>query len=72
MIKQFYFQQLNLAYVNKFEWFQVWLCITNNSVKPQSFVYIQLNEQTVLFLTIQLSISHLFAQFKRKIVLFDP
>ena len=32
-----------------------------NSIKHQSFVYTQLNDQTVLFLTIQFSISHLFA-----------
>ena len=35
--------------------FQVLLCITNNLFN-QSFVYTQLNEQTVLF-----SINHLFA-----------
>ena len=33
-----------------------------NSIKHHSFVYIQLNDKTVLFLTIQFSISHLFAQ----------
>ena len=33
--------------------FQVLLCITNNSIKHQSFVYTQLNDQTILFLTIQ-------------------
>ena len=31
------------------------------TIKHQSFVYTQLNEQTVLFQTIQFSISHLFA-----------
>ena len=41
--------------------FQVFLCITNNSIKHQSFVYTQLNDQTVLFQTNQFSISHLFA-----------
>ena len=40
---------------------QVLLCITNNSIKHQSFVYIQLNDQRVLFQTIQFPISHLFA-----------
>ena len=44
------------------KWFQVLLCITNNSIKHQSFVYTQLNYQTVLFLAIQFNISHLFAQ----------
>ena len=38
------------------------LCITNNSIKYQSFVYIQLNDQTILFQIIQFSINHLFAQ----------
>ena len=32
--------------------FQVLLYITSNSIKHQSFVYTQLNDQTVLFLTI--------------------
>ena len=35
--------------------------VTNNSIKHHSFVYRQLNDQTVLFLTIQFNISHLFA-----------
>ena len=43
------------------KWFQVLLCITNNSYKHQSFVYTQLNDQTILFLTIQFSVSDLFA-----------
>ena len=55
------------------------LCITNNAIKHQSFVYTQLNNQTVLFQTIQFSINHLFAlslnikQFysKRQTVQFD-
>ena len=34
--------------------------ITNNSIKNQSFVYSQLNDQTDLFLTFQFSISYLF------------
>ena len=46
---------------NKVKWFQVLLCITKNSIKHPSFVYTQLNDQTVLFQTIQFSISHLFA-----------
>ena len=36
------------------------LCITNNSIKHQSFVYTHLNDQTLLFQIIQFSISHLF------------
>ena len=47
-------------HVNKVKWFLVLLCITNNSIKYQSFVYTQLNDQTVLFLTIQFSINHLY------------
>ena len=31
------------------KWFQVLLCITNNSIKHESFVYTALNNQTVLF-----------------------
>ena len=39
------------------KWFQVLLCLTNNSIKHQSFVYKDLKGQTVLFLTIQFCIS---------------
>ena len=49
-----------LILFNTIKWFQVLLCITNNSIKHQSFVYTLLNVKTVLFLTIQLSASHLF------------
>ena len=41
------------------KWYQVLLCITNNSIKHQAFVYTQLNDQTVLFQTIQFSICYL-------------
>ena len=41
--------------------FRVLIYITNNSSRDQSFVFIWLNNQTVLFLTIQFSMSHLFA-----------
>ena len=61
MIKQFYFKQFDFAWVNKVNWFQVLLCFTYNSIKHRSFVYTQLNGQTVLFQTIQFSISHLHA-----------
>ena len=37
------------------------ICIAYNSIKPQSFVCIQLNDQTLVFQTIQFCISHLFA-----------
>ena len=39
------------------KWFQVLLCITNNSFKYQSFVHTQLNDQTVLFQRIQFSMT---------------
>ena len=35
--------------------------IASNSIKHQSFVYTQLNDQTILFQTIQFSIRYLFA-----------
>ena len=59
MVKELYSWQFNLAQV-KVKWFQVLLYYPNNSIKNQSFVYTQLNDETVLFLTIQFSISHLF------------
>ena len=37
------------------------MCVTDNSIKHQLFIYTQLDDQTVLFSTIQFSISHLFA-----------
>ena len=37
------------------------IAISNNSNKYQSFVLTQVNDQKCLFLTIQFSISHLFA-----------
>ena len=42
--------------------FQVLLSITNNSIKHQSLVYTQFNDQTVLFQTIKSSVSHLPGQ----------
>ena len=53
------------------KWFQEMLGVINNSIKYQSFVYSQLKDKTVLFQTIQFSISHLFALFKFQTVLFD-
>ena len=46
-----------LILLHKAKCFQRWLHISNNSIKDQSFVYIQLNDQTVLFQTIQFSIT---------------
>ena len=37
-----------------------WVWYIYNSIKDQSFVYTQLNYQTVLFQTIQFNINHLF------------
>ena len=39
------------------------LCITNNSIKHQLFVFIHLKDQTVLLQTIRFSISHLFTLY---------
>ena len=50
-----------LLSINKVQWFQVLVCIANNSIKHQSFVYTQLKDQTVLFVIIQFSIINLFA-----------
>ena len=36
------------------------IAIPDNSIKHQSFVYTQLNAQTVLFQAIQFSMRHLF------------
>ena len=47
-------------------------CFQLNSIRYQSFVYTQLSDKTVLFLTLQFGISHLFIQFKCQTVLFDP
>ena len=43
------------------KWFQILQCISNNLSRYQSFVCSQLNNQTVLFLTIQYIISYFFA-----------
>ena len=56
VIKQFYLKQFNLALI-KVKWFQVLLCITKNLIKHLSFIYTQFSDQTVLFKTIQFSIS---------------
>ena len=47
------------------------VCIINSSIKHQSLVCTQLNDQTVQFLTIQFSISHLFALNFNVKFLFD-
>ena len=57
MIKQFSFLQFILV---KDKLFQVLLCITNYSIRHQSFVYIQVNERSFVCI-----------QFKCQTVLFD-
>ena len=46
--------------------------MTNNSIQHQTFVYIQLKDQTVLFQSIQFSISHLFALSLNVKLVFKP
>ena len=41
-----------LIHLHSVKWFQVLLCITNNLIKDQSFVYTQLSNRAILFLTI--------------------
>ena len=60
MIKQFFFKLFTFKLV-KVKWLQVLLYITNYIVKRQSFVYTQLNSQSVLFLKVQFNVSYLFA-----------
>ena len=61
MFQQFYFYQFSLAFViNVLLWFHVLLCIFNNSIIYQSFVYKQLNDQTVVFQTSQFDTCNLF------------
>ena len=50
----------SVLHVNKVKWFQVLLCITNNLTEHQTFVYTQLNDRTVVFQTIQFSLSTVF------------
>ena len=54
------------------KWFQVLLCITNNSIKHEWFVYTQLNDKTVLFQTIQFNMLFVCTQLKCQTGLFDP
>ena len=57
----------NTTYSFAVKWFRVLLCITNNLIKHQSFVYIQI----VLFLTIQFKL-FVCTEFKYQTVLFSP
>ena len=58
----------SVQHASKVKWFQVLLFITNNLIKPQLFIYTQLNVKTVVFQTIQFSRS---TQFKCQTVKFD-
>ena len=55
IINPLYFYQFNLVYINNVKRIYVLLSIGKKWLKPLSFVYIQLNHQTVLFLTILFS-----------------
>ena len=50
-----------LILLRRVKWLHVFLWITNNSIKPLSVVYTQLNYQTFIFKTNHFHISHLFA-----------
>ena len=52
------FYLTRLIYLHTFKWVQVLLWNANNSIKHQLFVYIQLNGQTVLFLTFRFNVSN--------------
>ena len=60
-------------YIYIYIYINIYIYKTSNSIKHRSFVYTQLNDRTVLFQTIQSSISHLFAHsLNSQTVLFDP
>ena len=50
-------------HVNKVNWFQVLLCNINNSIKHQSFIYMQLNLKTILFQAFLFSINLIWFGF---------
>ena len=64
--------QHNPFVLPRVKWFQVVLCITYNSIKCFLFVCPLLNDQRVLFQTIQFSIRFVCIQFKDQTVLFNP
>ena len=57
--KHIYFKLFSL--VNKDKWSEVLLCIANNPIKLQSFIYTELNFKTVLFQKIQFCVSTRFS-----------
>ena len=50
-----------LLLLHTVKWFQVLLCVTNYSIKHQSFLYTHFNGQIILFQRIQFRIMHSFA-----------
>ena len=62
MSKQFYFKLFSL--VSKVKWFQLLLCITNKSVKITVVYSHTIKYKTVLFQTIQFSISTQFSSIR--------
>ena len=46
-----FLNESKLICLHTVKWFQVLLCISKNSIKHQSFVYTQLNDQMLLFLS---------------------
>ena len=57
ILKVTFLNEPKLILLHTVKWFQVLLCITNNLIKHQSFVYTKLNGQTVPIQAIQFSIS---------------
>ena len=55
-----FLNESDLILLHIVKWFHVLLCINSNSIKHQSFVYTQLNDQIILFQTTQFGKSHLF------------
>ena len=55
-----------ILFSQKVKCFQVLLCITNNLIKPRSFIHAQLNVKTVLFQTIQFFICTEFIYIRPK------
>ena len=61
-----FFNEPKLILLHTVKLFQALQCVSNNSFIHQKFVYTQLNDHAVLFLTIQFSMSFVRAQFNVK------
>ena len=57
------FQTIQFSMSTKLNGSKYCLCITNNSIKHQSFVYTELNIKTVLFQTKQFSLNTVFCLY---------